>query len=452
MVNKNLENNEGLKYQVYKVFNEDGQLYLFDGGSASIYKIDEQVVNLLNQEGKSIQVACENVKNEMSREKFEQLLDSFKECGFLIEGNKKTKKSSTIKGITLMLIQACNLACRYCFGSEGEYADRGKMTEKIALDAIDYLIKASGDEKRLYVTFFGGEPLLCFDVIKKVVAYCKEYEESTGKKFFYNMTTNGTLLNEEVNNFIIQNKIGTMISIDGNKEQHNANRFDKAGKGSYDEVIDKTSTLRNEGYLSARATITATNINLKSVFEHLNDEGFSGIPMAPAYNLMSEEDFEKYTVELEKLCDYFEELIKQDVNKAKKIKILWKAFKRIHRGGCQDTACGAGINGVAIDIHGNLFPCHRFVSNKEYILGNIYENSDKRSQFISECDISQHEKCNCCYLRLLCSGGCPYENYIETGNIRNIYERQCMECKIIYSKLIHSYLRLSDKQKENIFV
>lgn len=265
------------------------------------------------------------------------------------------------------------------------------------------------------------------------------------------MTTNGVLLNEEINNFIIQNKIGTMISIDGNKEQHNANRFDKMGRGSYDEVIDKTNTLRKRGYLSARATITATNINLKSVFEHLNAEGFSNIAMAPAYNLMSDEDFERYIVELEKLCDYFEELLKRDIKKAKKIKILWKAFKRIHGGGCQNTACGAGVNGVAVDIHGNLFPCHRFVSNKEYILGNIYDTEDDREQFIEECDIENHEECKNCYLRLLCSGGCPYENYIETGNIKNIYKRQCIECKTIYSKLIHIYLRLDKNQKEEIF-
>lgn len=451
MIKRNIEN-EVLTYQVYQIFNESGQLYLFDAGNAAIYKIDELVLKLLDQEGEKVQTAYENLKNYITREQFDELIDNFKESGFLIENNKNNKKASTIKGLTLMLVQACNLACKYCFGSEGEYADRGKMSEKIALDAIDYLIKASGNERNLYVTFFGGEPLLCFDVIKKVVAYCKEREKATGKNFFYNMTTNGTLLNEEINNFIIQNKIGTMISIDGNKKQHNANRFDKMGNGSYDEVMDKTDALRKMGYLSARATITATNINLESVFEHLNVEGFSNVPMAPAYNLMSNEDFERYVVELEKLCNYFEELLKRDINKAKRIKVLWKAFKRIHGGGYQNTACGAGINGVAVDIHGNLFPCHRFVSNKEYILGNIYESEDERKQFIEECDIDNHEKCNKCYLRLLCSGGCPYENYIETGNIRNIYERQCIECKTIYSELIHIYLRLSEKQKESIFI
>lgn len=440
-------------FQPYKIFAIKEQSYLFDGSSASIYKIDNTVLKILECQFKTIKETYDVVCKEIDEQIFWDTFDKMVRSGFIVNEMilSSENKIPCIKGVTLMLIQACNLACQYCFGSEGEYADRGKMHENVAIDAINYLIENSGDAKELSITFFGGEPLLCFDMIKKVVRYCKDKEKSIGKKFTYNMTTNGTLLNDEINEFIIQNKIGTMISIDGNRNQQNAKRYYKNGAGCYDEVIEKTQFLRERNCLSARATITSSNIKLKEVFEHLYSLGFISIPMAPAYNLFTETEYNSYFAELKKLCDYFGMLLKKDIGKAKTIRILWKALRRIHTGARQYTACGAGINGVAVDIHGNMYPCHRFVSNKEYILGNIYDNIDKRKQFADEVRVDNFEECKNCYLRLLCGGGCSYENYVEMGSTQKIFEKQCLETKTIYSNIISIYLSLSDEEKKNIF-
>lgn len=452
MKEDNSEKN-AIKFHPFKIFTIKDQSYLFDGSSISIYKIDNTALKILECQSKTVKEIRDIVCTEIDEQMFWDTFNKMVKSGFIVKEEILSPENEIpcIKGVTLMLVQACNLACQYCFGSEGEYADRGKMHENVAIDTINYLIENSGDAKELYITFFGGEPLLCFDLIKKIIGYCKDKEKTSGKKFIYNMTTNGTLLNDEINEFIIQNKIGTMISIDGNRDQQNAKRYYKNGAGCYDEVIEKTQFLREKDCLSARATITASNIELKEVFEHLYSLGFRSIPMAPAFNLFTEPEYNLYFTELKKLCDYFGELLKKDIGKAKTIRILWKALKRIHTGAKQYTACGAGINGVAVDIHGNMYPCHRYVSNKEYILGNIYDNIDKRKQFADEVRVDNFEECKNCYLRLLCGGGCSYENYVEMGSTQKIFEKQCLETKTIYTNMIPIYLSLNDEEKKSIF-
>lgn len=443
-----------LDFQPYELFSSNNQLYLFDGGNVSLYKIDNTILKILEQKDKTGKDAYNAVREYTDEKSYWNTLYKMKKNGFI----KDTKKLYTaeevpnIKGVTLMLIQACNLACEYCFGAEGEYADRGKMQDKVSIDAIKYLVDNSGETSEINVTFFGGEPLLCFELIRKVVEYCKLQEQKYNKKFSYNMTTNGTLLNDEINEFIIKNKISTMISIDGDHEQQDAKRYYKSGEGCYNEVIEKTKTLREKRYLSARATITSTNMDMRRVFNHLSSLGFNSIPMSPAYNLLSEAEHKQYLIELKNLCEYFYTLIKKNkIEQARKLRILWKALKRVHVGAGQYTACGAGINGVAIDIHGNIYPCHRFVSNKEYILGTIYEGMLKREEYIGKINLENHSNCQNCYLRLLCGGGCSYENYIETGDIKNIFERQCLETKTIYSNIIQIYISLSEDDKRRIF-
>lgn len=444
---------ELLEFQPYKVFYVDNQTYLFDGSSASIYKIDNTVMELLKYEGKGLEEVFEKLCGKIDGKVLRDTLDKMKSCGFVSDNSitLNCEEIPCIKGVTLMLIQACNLACKYCFGSEGEYADKGVMSKQVAFDSIDYIIEHSGNIQELHITFFGGEPLLCFELIKQIVEYCKNKELVSGKKFKYSMTTNGTLLNDEINQFIIKNRIGTMISIDGDCEQQNAKRYYKNGNGCYDEVIEKTAYLREIGHLTARATITESNLELKKVFEHLNSLGFESIPMAPAYNLLTDEEHGVYIKELNILCDYFGKLLRTDVNKAKKIKILWKAIKRIHSGAKQYTACGAGVHGVAVDIHGNLFPCHRFVSNKEFILGNIHSKEDARKDFANDINIESIDACKNCYLRLLCGGGCSYENYVEAGSVHSVYKRQCEETQVIYNNVIAIYLTLSEDEKKEIF-
>ncbi|ONI45313.1 hypothetical protein AN641_00565 [Candidatus Epulonipiscioides gigas] len=447
--------NNKLVFQPYKIFNTNSQTYLFDSSSASLYKIDNIALSLLKSEGQDLDKVYEKLGNEIDECVLKDTINKMKSCRFIIDNEDEIVANDnivlTIKCITLILVQACNLACGYCYAQEGEYADKGIMSKEVALNAIDYLLENSGDRQDLYITFFGGEPLLCFELIKEIVAYCKSKEKTSGKNFKYNMTTNGTLLTNEISQFIIKNKISTMISIDGDIEQHDSKRYYKNGNGCYNEIIEKTTYLREQKYLSARATISDSNLELKKIFEHLAVLDFKSIPMAPAYNLLTDNEHKLYVKELNNLCNYFENLLKSDITKAKKLRILWKVITNIHNGSIRYTACGAGINGIAIDINGNFYPCHRFVSNKEYIIGNLYQAQNSIEEFANNVHIDNIQSCRKCYLRLICAGSCSHENYTATGSIHNVYKRQCIETKVIYNNIIMIYLRLTDSEKTEIF-
>lgn len=449
-----------LKFYNHKIFRESGKLFVYCANNTGLFEIDDRTSKLIQQEGKTYKAAYESVKNLFSFDEFNALIKDMADNYFIkndkndkiIADSREVKLGNNIFSLTILLAQECNMRCTYCYAEDGEYDDKGIMTIQTARKAIDFLIEHSGNNKNLSVVLFGGEPLLALPLIKELVPYIRETEEKTGKKIQINMTTNGTLITKDTENYLIDNHIHVQISIDGDKETHNSNRFFANKVGSYDLIIQHTESMREKNLLSARATLTGKQLNECYTFDHLDSLGFHSIAIAPASNLLSEDDFEKLAQEEIKFEKYFEHLVKaKEYKKAKKMKMVIGNLKKIHSGGMRNLACGVGRNMYAVDIHGDLYPCHRFVNEKEYVMGNVNDDVNKREDFINEIKFSKHNSCQDCWVQNLCLGHCPHENFSLTGNTTIPSPKICAMAKSKFEELIHIYLRLSPEEKNILF-
>ncbi|MDZ5255179.1 PapB family radical SAM/SPASM ranthipeptide maturase [Clostridium sp. LIBA-8841] len=445
-----------LEFYPFKIFKQNNKIYLYTINSNGLFELDYRTLLLIENEGKSIKEAYNNLKHLFSKNEFIEVLIQMEQVEFL-KGFEKIYNNDTylldkkLSSLTLMVIQECNMRCKYCYGDGGEYSDKGKMNKEVALKAIDFLIDNT-DERELLIAFLGGEPLLNFKLIKEVVNYCKIKEKKYNKKFSYTITTNGTVINDEIEEFLVENNISIQISIDGVKEKHNENRYFSNKRESYDEIIIKTKNIRKYDKITARATATKNNLNFIEIFNHLNSLGFKCIPIALAQNLLDDNDYKKATEEYVKFINYFENLIKEkkyfEINK---FPMLKSALEKIEFSNKRSLGCGAGRNTYAVDIYGNLFPCHRFVANKEYCVGSIFKKFNNIDKFIKKFNVYSHKQCENCWVQNLCLGGCPNENLVNTGNIQTSSYRNCNFTKIIYEEIIKLYLRLDDEDKKHIF-
>ncbi|WP_250277545.1 PapB family radical SAM/SPASM ranthipeptide maturase [[Clostridium] colinum] len=441
-----------MKLNTFTIINHLNNDYWLDTDKLLLFQIDEKVKKFLKYAHLEEDEIYDKTKDIFTKDELDNLLKTIKENGLINEVvDNKIKDVPNISSITLMLIQGCNLACSYCFGDGGTYNNKGLMTEEIAKKSIDFLIKNS-TSKKLNVTFFGGEPLLNFSLIKHIISYCNDIEKSSDIKFYYNMTTNGTLINDEISKFIIDNKINTMISIDGG-EEHNKERVYLNKEPAYNDIINNTKTLRAKGLLASRPTITPSNLNLIDVFNKLDNLNFNKIPMACADNIMDIVSYNDYLNENLKLISFFKDLI--DNNKydiAKKINMIHRALVQLNSAKVQKSPCGASINMVAIDINGDIFPCHRFVSSETHKIGNVNFGID-RETFIEQLsnEDTKFDECNNCTVKMFCRGSCPYENYNNTKILNRPSIRQCYFNKVFFTQIIHLYLDLSDGQKEKLF-
>lgn len=454
-----LQNKQRLEFYPYKIFNITDKIYLYTINAGGIFEIDERTLEIINSDSEDIEQVYNDVEDMFTREEFDNLIDCMKQVNFIktvsihdvIKNSMEEQINKKISSVTLMLVQKCDLRCKYCYGEGGEYHDKGVMSQEVAFRAIDYLVNNS-DSERLNVSFLGGEPLLNLSLIKKVISYCRDKESSTGRKFDFTMTTNGMLINNEVENYLIDNHVSVQISIDGKKEEHDRNRFDAMGRGSYDKIIMNTESMRKKYLLNARATVTKDNMDLIKIFEHLESLNFKSIPISFAQNLMDDQDYEELIIKNTELILYFENLIKElRYTEAARMTIIWSALQKINNAGVRYLPCGVASNMVTVDINGDLYPCHRFVSYKEYVIGNIYCGYKGRDRFIENLNLYNHNQCQNCWVQNLCLGGCPNENYSNTGDIHISSEKNCKMTKKMYEDLIGVYLRLSDEEKEIIF-
>lgn len=450
--------NKILKFYPYKVFKCNNSYYLYTVNSSGLFQIDEKTLSLINNEGEKIDQVYSKVKHLFSLEEFLEIIQEMDNAGFIKANTNDTSYkqeyldiNEKISSLTLMVVQECNMRCKYCYGEDGEYNNKGKMSKKVAKKAIDFLIENS-DKHELLISFLGGEPLLNLPLIKDVVNYCTKQGIIYNKKFLYTITTNGTLITKEIEEYLLSSGIAVQISIDGNREGHNKNRYFANKKGSYDEIIEKTKNMRKKNVLTARATVTKENLNYIEIFQHLSSLGFKTIPIAIAQNLLDDIDYDKVIEEYTKFIKYVEELIKEKkYNAIKKMPMIMESLKKLEYSNARYLGCGVGRNMYAVDINGNLFPCHRFVANKEYCLGDVYTGVKNREEFLRKQYIFNHLQCQECWVQNLCLGGCPNENLVDTGNMQVSSSRNCKLTKKIYEELIKIYLHLNEEDKKNIF-
>ncbi len=357
------------------------------------------------------------------------------------------KRKTVVKALCLHIAHDCNLACRYCFAEEGEYhGRRALMSYEVGKKALDFLIANSGNRRNLEVDFFGGEPLMNWQVVKDLVAYGREQEKIHNKNFRFTLTTNGVLLNDEVQEFVNKEMSNVVLSIDGRKEVHDYMRPFRNGRGSYDLILPKFEKLaesRNQEKYYVRGTFTRNNKDFSNDVLHLADLGFKQISVEPVVG----SDEEEYALREEDLPEIFAEYDKLAAEMVKRYHTD-KEFNFFHfmldltGGPCvakRLSGCGSGTEYLAVTPWGDLYPCHQFVGEEKYLLGNVDEGlkrTDIRDEF-KECNVYSKEKCRNCFAKFYCSGGCAANSYKFHGSINDAYDISCelerkrVECAIM---------------------
>ena len=359
----------------------------------------------------------------------------------------KERSGNIIKALCLHVAHTCNLNCAYCFASQGNYhGDRAVMSFEVGKRALDFLVENSGNRTNLEVDFFGGEPLMNWQVVKDLVMYARSIEKEKGKNFRFTLTTNGVLVDDDVIEFANKEMHNVVLSLDGRKEIHDAVRVDYAGNGSWERIVprfQKFVEARGDREYYMRGTFTHANPDFTKDINEMLRLGFNKLSMEPV--VCAPDDVAALTQEdLPVVLEQYEILAKDMLEKEKEGKpyTFYHYMIDLKGGPCiykRISGCGSGIEYMAVTPWGDLYPCHQFVGDEKFLLGNVFDgvtNNDIREEFRS-CNVYVRPECKDCWAKLYCSGGCAANAYHATGSIRGIYEYGCtlfknrMECAIM---------------------
>lgn len=467
-------------------FQSNGYNIVLDVNSGSVHVVDEaayDIIALYNQkivEGKEPDKQALSEIKEAALEKFSHLslteedfndiiseIEELKENGELFTEDIYEKyvtqfkhRITVVKALCLNVAHDCNLACRYCFAGEGEYqGDRGIMSYEVGKAALDFLIKNSGHRKNLEVDFFGGEPLMNWETVKKLVAYGREQEKIHDKNFRFTITTNGMLLNDEITDFCNKEMTNVVLSIDGRKCTHDYMRPVRGGKrGSYDVIIGKLKKFakkRGDKEYYVRGTYTRQNLDFAADVIHLVDEGFKEVSVEPVVAL-PDEPYAIREEDIPFLEEQYDILAKEYVKRRRE----GRGFTFFHfmidlaGGPCvakRLSGCGSGTEYVAVTPWGDIYPCHQFVGEEEFVLGNVFDGITKTDlqEGFKHQNVYEKPKCRDCFARYYCSGGCAANSYKFSGNIDDTYDIGCtLQRKRIECAIMIKVAEESDKEEE----
>ncbi len=447
-------------------FKNNGYNIVMDVNSGAVHVVDDVVYDL-------VPVLEEAVKEKASKE---ALVNKAKEAGLSYKADvleeavdeicelteaemlytediyepyiKDFKSRETVvKALCLHIAHDCNLACKYCFAEEGEYhGRRALMSFEVGKKALDFLIANSGNRVNLEVDFFGGEPLMNWQVVKDLVIYGRSLEKPNNKKFRFTLTTNGVLLNDDILEFANKEMSNIVLSIDGRKKVHDFMRPHRGGQGSYDEIVPKyikVAESRNQMNYYVRGTFTHHNLDFSEDVLHLADLGFKQISVEPVVA----DEKEEYAIreeDIPTILEQYDILAKKMLERRKE----GKAFNFFHfmidleGGPCvakRLSGCGSGTEYLAVTPWGDFYPCHQFVGMEQFLMGNVDEGikrTDIRDEFKC-CNVYAKEKCKNCFAKFYCSGGCAANSYNFHGSILDAYDVGCelqrkrIECAIM---------------------
>lgn len=368
-----------------------------------------------------------------------------------LAGELKTRSKGIVKALCLHVAHTCNLNCSYCFASQGKYkGERALMSYETGARALDFLIENSGTRRNLEVDFFGGEPLMNFDVVKRLVAYAREKEKEKNKNFRFTLTTNGVLIDDEVIDFCNREMSNVVLSLDGRKEVHDRFRKDYAGNGSWEKIVPKFQRLvekRGGKNYYIRGTYTHLNVDFTEDIKEMLSLGFTELSLEPVVcdkndpNALTEEDLPVLKREYEKLAEL---MLKR--KKEGKPFTFYHYMLDLNDGPCvykRISGCGSGTEYMAVTPWGDLYPCHQFVGEEKFRLGDIYNgvtNTAVQKEFF-DCNAYSRKECRDCWARLYCSGGCAANSYHATGKVSGVYGYGCelfkkrMECAILLAAI-----------------
>ncbi len=437
-----------------------GKNFLLDVNSGAVHVLDDISYAVSEFIGKGMSEKCPaaiyqalpQYSEEQVRDAYEELRE-LEQNGYLfteddyIDVSKYIPVDAPVKALCLHVAHDCNLRCKYCFASTGDFGTGRKIMDfQVAKKAIDFVVQKSGVRRNIEIDFFGGEPLMAFDTVKKTVDYARSLEKSINKKFRFTITTNGIALDDEITDYINANMDNVVLSLDGRKQINDNMRPTINGKGSYDVIVSKFQKLVQERSCDrdyyVRGTFTNQNLDFSEDVRHIADCGFDQLSVEPvtleegmSYAL-TEEDLPAIFAEYEKLCDLMLEREKEG-----------KPFNFFHfmvdlnQGPCvikRLRGCGAGYEYVAITPDGDIYPCHQFVGNTEYKQGNVLEGTfdEEIARKFAGMNVYTREKCGDCWAKFYCSGGCSAANNTANHDLNIPYEMGCemerkrLECAI----------------------
>ncbi len=441
-------------------YKQNGYNIVIDVMSGSVHVVDEvayDIIGMYETARKKEIVAHITEKYGISESdvaacmgEIEALCESkqlFAEDSYADKADMLKKKNNVVKALCLHVAHICNLNCSYCFAGQGKYqGDKALMSFETGKRALDFLVENSGDRTNLEVDFFGGEPLMNWEVVKQLVGYGRELEKSHKKKFRFTLTTNGMLLDDEVTKFCNKEMNNVVLSLDGRKEVHDRLRRDYTGNGSYDKILPKFQEFvkkRGDKSYYMRGTYTHNNVDFTNDIFHMADLGFSELSMEPVVCAPSD-PYALTEADLPELFRQYEILADEMIKREKE----GRGFNFYHymidlaNGPCiykRISGCGSGTEYLAVTPWGDLYPCHQFVGDEKYLMGNVWDgvtNTELRSKF-GKCNVYSRPECENCWAKLYCSGGCAANAYHATGDINGIYEYGCelfkkrMECAIM---------------------
>ena len=438
-----------------------GYNIVLDVCSGSVHVVDSLAYDIINMfetsdRGEIVSAMAER-HPETPREETEKVIDSveqLKSSGRLFAPDDYERlamsyknSSRVIKALCLHVSHACNLSCEYCFASQGEYSgQRALMSFETGRRALDFLIENSGTRRNLEVDFFGGEPLMNLDTVKRLVEYAREREKETGKRFRFTLTTNGVLLDDETNDFLNREMNNVVLSLDGRREVHDAKRKTPQGGGSYDMIVPKFQRFvksRGDKSYYVRGTFTHANTDFTKDIFHMAELGFTELSMEPVV-CSPDAPYALTKEDLPVLKEQYEILAFEMIKRRKEGRpITFYHYMLDLKGGpCvykRVTGCGSGTEYLAVTPWGELYPCHQFVGDKKYSMGDIWKgvvNEPLRERF-RKCSAYARSECRDCWARMYCSGGCAANACHATGSIEGVYEYGCelfkkrIECAIM---------------------
>ena len=440
----------------------NGYNIVLDICSGSVHVVDEvayDIIGMFEQNGK------EEILSAMSEKYADITASDIEECYEQIWGLKdsgklfapetfepmaghlKQKTAGVIKALCMHIAHTCNLNCSYCFASQGKYhGERALMSFEVGKRALDFLIENSGTRRNLEVDFFGGEPLMNFDVVKQLVEYARSIEKEHGKNFRFTLTTNGVLIDDDVIEFANKEMSNGVLSLDGRKEIHDRYRVDYAGNGSWDKIVPKFQKLveaRGGKNYYMRGTFTHANPDFLKDIQQMLDLGFTELSMEPVVCAPGEPS-ELTSEDMPVVMEQYERLAELMLQKDKEGKpfTFYHYMIDLTGGPCiykRISGCGSGTEYMAVTPTGELYPCHQFVGEEKFKLGDIWNgvtNTATQNEF-AECNVYSRAECRECWARLYCSGGCAANAYHSTGSVKGVYKYGCelfkkrMECAIM---------------------
>ena len=433
---------------------------VLDVFSGSIHVVDDLAYDIIAlYEGESKENILDKLSEKYGIEREEaaeclEQVDELKERGKLftedsfepLSGELKQRSEGIIKALCLHVAHSCNLNCEYCFASQGKYqGERALMSFETGKRALDFLIENSGTRRNLEVDFFGGEPLMNWQVVKDLVNYARSIEKEHNKNFRFTLTTNGMLIDDDVIDFSNREMSNVVLSLDGRREVHDRYRVDYEGRGSWDRIVPKFQKFvseRGDKNYYMRGTFTHENPDFLKDIETMLDLGFTELSMEPV--VASDDDPAALTeADLPVVMDQYEKLAELMLKRHKEGRpfTFYHYMIDLEGGPCvykRISGCGSGTEYMAVTPWGDLYPCHQFVGEDKFKLGDIWKgvtNREMTDEFRS-CNVYTRPECRDCWARMYCSGGCAANAYHSTGSVGGIYEKGCrlfkkrMECAI----------------------